>query len=247
MSDNDEASATKQAALEALIAADTDTVECKQAAIQLLRTKVYELFSQEPIFDLPVLDYVENRLKTTLCGDRLADIRNISNTFVSSEDSDGDIRALRQGTLSLAQHQLLVSAMVKNYSDYFEAVWTKINLTWVRQLSHNSDIDVKLASLESKAAQHKTFQQQAAGAIFGPNNANRQLTVVEKALRSLEDRAGQEFLNIKAIIQNEAALAKKQLLNVQMAFNNTLESYNVPSIRAEGAATTELLRATERR
>ena len=137
--------------------------------------------------------------------------------------------------------------MVKNYSDYFEAVWTKINLTWVRQLSHNSDIDVKLASLESKAAQHKTFQQQAAGAIFGPNNANRQLTVVEKALRSLEDRAGQEFLNIKAIIQNEAALAKKQLLNVQMAFNNTLESYNVPAIRAEGAATTELLRATERR
>ena len=152
MSDNNEAFANKQAALEALIAADTDAVECEQAAIQLLRTKVYKLFSQEPIFDLPVLDYVENRLKTTLCGDRLADIRNISNTFVSSEDSDGDIRALRQGTLSLAQHQLLVSAMVKNYSDYFEAVWTKINLTWVRQLSHNSDIDVKLASLESKAA-----------------------------------------------------------------------------------------------
>ena len=70
MSDNDEAFASKQAALEALIAADTDAVECEQAAIQLLRTKVYELFSQEPIFDLPVLDYVENRLKTTLCGDR---------------------------------------------------------------------------------------------------------------------------------------------------------------------------------
>lgn len=32
-----------------------------------------------------------------------------------------------------------------------------------------------------------------------------------------------------------------------MAFNNTLESYNVPAIRAEGAATTKLLRATERR
>ena len=152
MSDNDEAFANKQAALEVLIAADTDAVRCERAAIKLLRTKVYELFSQEPIFDLPVLDYVENRLKTTLCGDRLADIRNISNTFVSSEDSDGDIRALRQGTLSLAQHQLLVSAMVKNYSDYFEAVWTKIDLTWVRQLSHNSDIVVKLASLESKAA-----------------------------------------------------------------------------------------------
>ena len=40
MSDNDEASATKQAALKALIAADTDSVDCKQAAIQLLRTKV---------------------------------------------------------------------------------------------------------------------------------------------------------------------------------------------------------------
>jgi hypothetical protein len=52
-------------------------------------------------------------------------------------------------------------------------------LTWVRQLSHNSDIVVKLASLESKAAWHKTFQQQAAGTIFGPNNANRQLTVVK--------------------------------------------------------------------
>ena len=32
-----------------------------------------------------------------------------------------------------------------------------------------------------------------------------------------------------------------------MAFNNTLESYNVSPIRVEGAATTELLHATERR